>query len=661
MAAAHARHDPAHFNWDCPTTLRYEGRGRGGAAKPFFERPMLISRFRVRNYKGYLDSTHIALTPGFNVIVGRNNAGKTALIEALSLDFAPLPHRSLKIMPSRTTPVDQISVVDVRFTLTPEEVREWIQTAGTFSVPAFGNRPAATEAARFIGTIQESISIDSEWRSSPSAGIHLVRADLVGYEPTFPVNRATGQALEFVAPPNGQLDPGLATLTAAQLDQTLAFRIAQSLRSRIYAFRAERPNVTDSPIQNNPTLLPDARNLSQVLHFLLAAQPHLWERYVAHVRIVFPEICAITVVPVGPAGHNSVRVALWSVPPDTLRGDLAFSLADSGTGVAQVLALLYIATVTEAPQPIIIDEPQSFLHPGAVRKLIDILRLNKRHQYIIVTHSPSVIDATSPDTLLLIKREQSESVVAQLTRGDAQDLRTLLAETGARFADVFGVDTVLWVEGHTEESCFPEILAQLAPDLITGVAIVAVWHTGDFAKKKARGVMQFYERVSNGPRLLPSAVGFLFDRENRSKKERADATKESKGKIQFTSRRMFENYLLDADALAAVASGIEGFSNGATITSTEVRAWLLTHKWDATYFHGAPDPATWTEDTWLREVHGARLIEDLFSELSGQRVTYQKPQHALQLTKYVCERAPGALAEILQLLKLMLGGSARNA
>lgn len=49
-------------------------------------------------------------------------------------------------------------------------------------------------------------------------------------------------------------------------------------------------------------------------------------------------------------------------------------LAESDTGIGQVLAILYVVIMAKYNQVIIIDEPQSFLHPGAVRKLIEILK-----------------------------------------------------------------------------------------------------------------------------------------------------------------------------------------------------------------------------------------------------------------------------------------------
>ena len=56
--------------------------------------PMLINEFKIINYKSYRATTPIQLSTGFNVFIGKNNGGKTALLEALSLStLVNKPHR----------------------------------------------------------------------------------------------------------------------------------------------------------------------------------------------------------------------------------------------------------------------------------------------------------------------------------------------------------------------------------------------------------------------------------------------------------------------------------------------------------------------------------------------------------------------------------------
>lgn len=64
-----------------------------------------------------------------------------------------------------------------------------------------------------------------------------------------------------------------------------------------------------------------------------------------------------------PSGQGSgrVRASLWNIDPDTEREDLTVPLSESGTGVGQVLAILYVVFTSEYPRTIVIDEPLAAL------------------------------------------------------------------------------------------------------------------------------------------------------------------------------------------------------------------------------------------------------------------------------------------------------------
>ena len=110
---------------------------------------------------------------------------------------------------------------------------------------------------------------------------------------------------------------------------------------------------------------------------------------------------------------------------------------------------------------------------------------------------------------------------------------------------------------------------------------------------------------------------------------------------------MYENYLLNPAGLAAVASSIGGFREQ-SLTEAEVRAWLDQSRWKARYFD--PLPAERTDIMWLHEVRGDRLLADLFSQLSEQRVQYDKVRHGVGLTDWLLEHAPEDLRGIAQLI-----------
>jgi hypothetical protein len=234
-----------------------------------------------------------------------------------------------------------------------------------------------------------------------------------------------------------------------------------------------------------------------------------------------------------------------------------------------------------------------------------------------------------------------------LTRDEV--IEKYLGVIGSRLADVFGYDRVLWVEGDTEEICFPIILRELTDQPLLGTAILRVQQTGDFNRRDAKNVIAIYERLSQlEGGLVPPVIGFIFDKEDRSQKEMDDLKRQSHNRVHFTPKRLYESYLLNPSAIAAVANSIKGFSRR-KINEQRVRQWIDEHKREAKYYRPLKFP-TANEETWTDSVHGALLLSDLFSELSKGLVQFDKKEHSPMLTEWVVKNAPEDLREISQLL-----------
>jgi predicted ATP-dependent endonuclease of OLD family len=163
----------------------------------------------------------------------------------------------------------------------------------------------------------------------------------------------------------------------------------------------------------------------------------------------------------------------------------AIPLSQSGSGISQVLGILYVILIAEFPKTIIIDEPTTFLHAGALRKLIEVMRNSPvSHQYIFTTHSPEVIAITDPDTLLICRWESGQTILERLDRTKLTDHRRAMQEVGVRYSDVLGADRILWAEGATEEVCFPMILRHFDRRALVGTAIIGLRNTGDLLAKR---------------------------------------------------------------------------------------------------------------------------------------------------------------------------------
>lgn len=430
----------------------------------------------------------------------------------------------------------------------------------------------------------------------------------------------------------------------------LGVHIASTLMNRIYIFRAERFNAGSCGFGRNPVLAPNAQNLAEVLGIL----QHNRSRFALFnklVRQIFPQVHWISVRP-HPQDNQTLEIVVWNHDPETEREDLAVPLNESGTGIGQVLAILYVVLTSSYSRTIIIDEPQSFLHRGAARKLVEILKSYPQHQFIISTHSPTIITATNPKTITLVRQRDGESITEILNAEEIEQQRLYLAEIGARPMDVFGADNILWVEGETEEECFPKILESIAHRSLMGTVIRGIKHTGDLEGKHADLVFEIYDRLSHSKSLLPPALGFILDDEGRSSQQKTEIEHKSHERAFFIPRRMYENYLLNPEAIATVANQIEGFRE-TPLTSNEVRALLEAKRDDAKYYRPLAVPAT-ADDQWITTIHGARVLADIFSELSEARVSYDKLRHSGAITEWLIEHTPEDLREIADLLEQIL-------
>src|SRR5262249_9090607 len=85
---------------------------------------MWIKSFRVLNYKSFEDSGVHTLSRNMNVVVGQNNVGKTALLQALAQRIDHQPHKNSK--QRQGAPLNRISRTDFDFEATSQELKDAI-------------------------------------------------------------------------------------------------------------------------------------------------------------------------------------------------------------------------------------------------------------------------------------------------------------------------------------------------------------------------------------------------------------------------------------------------------------------------------------------------------------------------------------------------------
>lgn len=651
---------------------------------------MHISRFQLNEYKGFHHSEEIRLEPGINIIVGQNNVGKSAFLEALSLRFTSHPYKSSRIPRSPRAEANMSSWANLSLTLSKDELFTLLPRLNqTVCVPIpptpqtpESEKPGLEELRRLVEQqlfAQELMAIDVQARFENNSLTICHQSAMQSDDQKhfrYPAihyfdGDGSKQSREFL---NGNFDLGgkfEAETHQPAGEESLDFglHLARHLKERIYIFRAERMDIHKCAMVYDKELRPNAINLPALL---LQLNPGLLDKLNQYLCLIFPQIHRVFARMIGGAPQQEVEIFVTQF--ETTEEEDIVSLGSSGTGLSQVLAILYLVVCAKEPSVLIIDEPQSFLHPGAARKLIETLSTYpQQHQYIIATHSPALIAAAEPATVTLITKEKGEP--SKLTGIDGKSLEQLnwcLSELGARLSDVFGYDRVLWVEGDTERECFPLILRASGQHKLYGTAIVQVHNPGDVVGERCdpRRVLGIYQRLCEGNGLLPPTLGFVFDNEGRTKDQIEElqtafvAAGIEKHRVQFLPRRMYENYLLASQAITALLHDL-GKTAEESVVDAELESAFSNAAFDEWKRRKPQDKAA--QDEWIKTkpndyfqglapgipkdtttIHAANVLSDLFAKFGA---SYRKIETGRMLTQWLLQNDPAALNDIQVLLE----------
>jgi predicted ATPase len=491
---------------------------------------MSIKSLHLKNYKSYEDSNKVEFSPGINIIVGQNNSGKTALLEALTLRFPNNPHRNIEKLPNDFSRIRTNSNALVELSLGKNELRFLIKQ---ISGEPIGLRPPDENNGYWenAGYLAKDVGVAfSKWMDKENnleLSLALITTEtnevdgkILGFfdseHPYYEPDDGTQVYIELIHNSEGNLnvqleyedrydeehnyywDPELVGCKTFRGDIkcSIPYRVFELFRSRIYRFHAERLNLDKCECGFDSALRADASNLAEVINLLPSYSPVEFDRLNELIQTVFPNIRWISSVKIS---EKIAEIKVWGLDAfNNNRVDLTIPLSNCGTGIGQVVAILYVVVTSRVSRTIIIDEPQSFLHPGAAKKLIDIFKEFPQHQYFIATHSPMLISAADPARIIKLDYDGCQTKISSIDSAKSHEQKMILAELGVKLSDVFGFDNILWVEGQTEEQCFPVIFEKVAKRSLKGTALLRVQTTGQLEGKNAELIFDLYKRLSAG-------------------------------------------------------------------------------------------------------------------------------------------------------------------
>lgn len=596
---------------------------------------MYIERVVVENYKSFLSRQQLSFEPGFNILVGSNNSGKTTVLDILDLDPGLNdPHRSESTIPVFGAAPRAPSSQEVAVRTSFAELRSLVGDAVFLPVVAQPSGSQAEQAERVRAFLQSDKGILLTARSVGGRfWLRLEGDPFVSGE----VDRQSGEPFWAAHVHSAANGTDAIEVSRFRVQQQIA-TYSEQYRQRIYRFSAQRRPGTEIGGQGTPVLDREAATLPYCINHLQTNDAYGHQVLCGWLNRIFPNVHWVQAPPNG----GTFQIRCLPLPPEARREDLSTPMSKMGAGIGNVLAMLYVVLTSRHPQVIAIDEPNAFLHPRALRELLAILEAEgKQHQFILTAHSADVLTAVDAKTISLLELRGSETVATQVGAKEIHQLRGGLADLGVRMTDLHAKDRVLWVEGQTEEIVLPEVLRWACPEVASGIAVLRVERTGTFDKKGVDPIelANIYDRLSGSSALVPPMTCILLDRESRKPEERAALEQKSTGRLRFLDRRMLENYILHPLAISLTLREL-----GVEASETSVCSRLAS-------ILGVQDVSALDTAT----LDGAAALQRLFSEASGATQEFRKTRDVPVIVSNILRLHPDHLMPLRAVLRSAVG------
>jgi hypothetical protein len=472
----------------------------------------MLQSLTLTNFRGF-QNHNLPFKP-MTVIVGRNNAGKSTIVEALRLvSLVASRYRRL----SYSSPPDWLDVPRSHFGVSPSLKGLEINLRNVFH--NYEEPPAIIEAAFTDG---RSVKI----YIGPESSLHAVLFDDRG-RPIVGRSAVTGISLPTVniMPQVGPVASEEVILTSDYIRSAMSSPLAPlHFRNQLREFYGLFPEFQRLAEETWPSL--QVKELSPI-----KGLPR--ERLYLHIR----------------------------------NKDFVGEVSMMGHGLQMWLQTMWFLTHAHESSTVILDEPDVYMHPDLQRRLIRFLR-GRFSQVVLTTHSVEIMSEADPGDILVIDRRLRKSKFAGTLPAVQRILEGVGSAQNVHLARLWSARKFLLVEGkdikflrHFQDRIFPD-----AAESFEAIPNMAIGGWGG------------WPYAVGGSMVLQNAMGedikvycvLDSDQHTEEEIEKRYETARAKGvQLHVWRRKEIENYMLCVGAIIRVIAGRCSAGSGERVPTEE--------------------------------------------------------------------------------------------
>lgn len=431
--------------------------------------PMYLQSVSINNFRCFGEIQTIQFKKGLNVLIGENDSGKSAVVDAIRIALGTTDQSWYRIEPSDFHKEEQHREIKI--------VLKFCDLSDD-------------EQAAFLECL--SYETDNEI-NTPCLYVHWVCKYLLNFTPhRTSVTLTTGYYGDGPALPSA----------ARELLRVTYLRPLRDAYSNMQAGRNSRlsqviqgiPNLDDGESEYMPGM--DLSKLSitgiaNLSNALLAKHPKLKKAnddigMIISSKMLLKGDNVKTQFEVAGTNATDSKKIIALLEKLDLAARTLNDAGRVGLGTSNILSMAceLLLNRSSGSSFLLIEEPEAHIHAQRQLRLIQSLQdeassIDHNQQIIVTTHSPILASVINLKNITIIKEAKAYSLEQKYTKLDKSDYKFLERYLDATKANLFFAKAVIMVEGPSEELLLPTIARLLGKDLTEyGVSVVNVRGTG---------------------------------------------------------------------------------------------------------------------------------------------------------------------------------------